>query len=408
MELRTALFLIGMIVIVFIAFVSFYRSQQQTYKLPKKMQRFGRKTENEIDPLFEPRQGPLLAKKSTIAESTVSAPAETSRVEKPAADTDDVELKTEEEADPAPAPLVVDEHDNDDPATLALDLQPSKRMLDQSPQKAIEYVALIRGAESISRDQALGVYRQHEYTMEKPNRIFGFNIANGLWRDLEQEDQTSEYRDICLTIQMVDPDGPVTESELHRFQQMSLEVAEELDRPILFSMDFDEGIACAKDLNRFRKEMDVILIASIIARSEHGLTTAHIHREAEKLGLRYSNEKIYERIRMNADNQADVMFSMANMFKPGYILKDDTDSHTSGLTLFLRLVSVNNPVDVYTDMIKTATTLAKRLNAILVDQETRPITESMTISQTKAIMKIAASMEAREIPAGSELARRLF
>ena len=154
--------------------------------------------------------------------------------------------------------------------------------------------------------------------------------------------------------------------------------------------------------------MDRILIVSLIARSENGLTMAAIHREAEKLGLRYSEEKIYERVRINADNQAEVLFSMANMFKPGDLVKDDQDIKTSGLTLFMRLVSVTSPVDVYTDMIKTARSLANRLNAILVDQETRPVNESMIMSETKAIMKIAVSMDAREIPAGSNLARRLF
>lgn len=396
MELRTALFLIGMIVIVIIAFISYHRSRQQTYKLPKKMHRFGHKNDDEVDPLFEPRQGPLITPKSSLNEKRVS------KIE----ESDEVNYQNNQEIDPAP--LVIDGSDRGEPESLTLNLQPSNQMVDQGPQKAIEYVALIRGAEPITRDRVLGVYRQHEYTMEKPNRIYGFNIANGLWRNLEQEEQSSEYRDICLTIQMADPEGPVSEPELHRFSQMSLEVAEELDRPIVFSMDFDEGIACAQELDRFRKEMDTIPIVSIIARSEHGLTMAAIHREAEKLGLRYSEEKIYERIRMNADHQVDVLFSMANMFKPGELVKDDSDIHTGGLTLFMRLVSVTSPVDVYTDMVKTATSLAKRLNAILVDQETHPVNESMTVSQTKAIMKIAGSMDARNIPAGSGLARRLF
>ncbi len=396
MELRTALFIIGMLVIVFIAFISFHRSQQQSYKLPKKMHRFGRKNDDEVDPLFEPRQGPLTAPK----------PLSNEKREPRIAEADEINIQNNQKVEPAP--LVIEEADTGKPESLTLDLQPSMKVVDQSPQKAIEYVALIRGAETITRDQALGVYRQHEYTMEKPNRIFGFNIANALWRDLEQEEQSSEYRDICLTIQLADPAGPVSESELHRFSQMSLEVAEELDRPVIFSMDFDEGIAHALELDRFRKDVDSILIISLIARSESGFTMAAIHREAEKLGLRYSEEKIYERIRINADNQAEVLFSMANMFKPGELVKDDQDRHTSGLTLFMRLVSVNSPVDVYTDMIKTARSLANRLNAILVDQETRPVNESMIMSETKAIMKIAVSMDAHEIPAGSSLARRLF
>jgi hypothetical protein len=291
---------------------------------------------------------------------------------------------------------------------MQLDLQPAEDNKDQGPDKAIDFVALIQGKEPITRDRALAVYRQHEYKMEKRSGIFGFNIANGLWRDLEQEEQSAEFRDICLTIQMADQEGAVSESELHRFSQMGLEVAEELDRRILFSMDHDEALAYARDLDLFRKEMDIILVVSLVARSDKGLKMQSIHREAKKLGLVYSKDKIYQRIRLNTDNRKEVLFSMANMFKPGELPLDDDDMHTSGLTFFMRFVAVPGPVDVYMDMINTATTLGKRLNCILVDQETRPVSESMTVSQTKAISKMTGRMDARHIPAGSELAKRLF
>ena len=395
MELRTALFIIGMVVIVFIAFISFHRSQQKPYKLPRNIHKYGRSSGDEVDPLFEPRKGP----------ESSARPVLKMKKEPVIQDADDIEQPGT--VNIAPAPLVMDEQ-SDEAGIMELDLQPSEKAIDNGPQKEIEYVALIRGADPITRDQALGVYRQHEYTMEKRNGIFGFNIHNGLWRNLEHEDQTSEYRDICLTIQLADYNGPVSESELHRFSQMSLEVAEELARPIIFSMDFDEALAEAVDLDRFRKELDVIPVVSIVARSEHGLTMTAIHRESEKLGLAYGEDHIYHRIRKNADNQTDVLFSMANMFKPGDLPKHDVDLHTSGLTFFMRLSTVSKPVDVYKDMIETATTMAKRLNCILVDQETHPVTESMTMSQTKSIMKMTRRMESRSIPAGSDLAKRLF
>ncbi|MGB5765565.1 MAG: cell division protein ZipA C-terminal FtsZ-binding domain-containing protein [Arenicellales bacterium] len=395
MELRTALFIIGMVVIVFIAFISFHRSQQKPYKLPRNIHKYGRSSGDEVDPLFEPRKGPESSARPVLKVKKEPVIQGAGDIEQPGT------------VNIAPAPLVMDEQ-SDEAGIMELDLQPSDKAIDNGPQKEIEYVALIRGADPITRDQALGVYRQHEYTMEKRNGIFGFNIHNGLWRNLEHEDQTSEYRDICLTIQLADYKGPVSESELHRFSQMSLEVAEELARPIIFSMDFDEALAEAVDLDRFRKELDVIPVVSIVARSEHGLTMTAIHRESEKLGLAYGEDHIYHRIRKNADNQTDVLFSMANMFKPGDLPKHDVDLHTSGLTFFMRLSTVSKPVDVYKDMIETATTMAKRLNCILVDQETRPVTESMTMSQTKSIMKMTRRMESRSIPAGSDLAKRLF
>jgi FtsZ-interacting cell division protein ZipA len=395
MELRTALFIIGVIVVALIAFISYYRAQQQPYKLPRKMRRFSRHEDDGVDPLFEPRKGPAGMQQPVddVPGDTSVAPAE--------------EVVSREDSVEA-VPLARDDIEEDASPTLQLDLQPSEKKVEQGPEKSIEYVALIRGADTISRDRALSVYRMHEYKMEKRNSIFGFNIASGLWCDLEREEQTAEFRDICLSIQLDDHTGPVSESELHRFSQMSLEVAEELDRPIIFSMDFDEALGQANDLDQFRKEMDVIFVISLVARSDNGLKLPAIHREAEKQGLVYGKDKIYQRIRLNADNETEVMFSMANMFKPGELPKDDDSIHTSGLTFFMRFVAVPNPVDIYVDMVNTATSMAKKLNCILVDQETRPLNESMTTSQTKSISKMVGRMDARQIPAGSELAKRLF
>ena len=395
MELRTALFIIGMVVIVFIAFISFYRSQQKPYKLPRNIPKYKGNRGDEVDPLFEPRKGPEPSASPLV------------KVKKEPLIQGNDDIGQNESAEVAPAPLVIDEQ-SDEPATMELDLQPAEKSVVTRGRAINLCVALIRGADPITRDQALGVYRQHQCTSTTVRAVFGFNITNGLWRNLEHEDQASEYRDICLTIELTDYNGPVSESELHRFSQMSLEVAEELDRPILFSMDFDEALAEAVDLDRFRKELDIIPVVSVVARSEHGLTMTAIHRESEKLGLAYGEDKIYHRIRKNTDNQTDVLFSMANMFKPGDLPKHNVDKHTSGLTFFMRLPTVSKPVDVYNDMVETASTLAKRLNCILVDQETHPINESMTMSQTKSIVKMTSRMDSRGIPAGSEQAKRLF
>lgn len=433
MDLRSALFIIGLVIIVIIAVLTYRKAHSKPFSLKH---RSGRDEfqlgpdQDDIDPLFAPGASASRAEMDmTVDPGVVIDPAPH---EIPV--NEDVDMALNEGTsyspvqDPDPAPAGITESTEDLPvlepvqidetaagavqdtggATMNLDLQAAPPRRDHRPEKAIDYVALIRGSEPIRRDQALGVYRQHEYHMEKPSYIYGFNIGNGLWCDLEQEPESGEYRDICLAIQMANTDGAISDSELHRFSQMSLAVAEELERPILFSLDHDEALAYARDLDKFCAATDLLVIFNLIARSERGFSMRAIHREAEKIGLVYSIDRIYQKIHVDATGGTEVLYSLANMYKPGVLSLDDDAANTSGLSLFMQVPTIHKPADVYSGMIEDIALLAKRLNGILVDQERRPLNEDGLGKIHRTITDISRRMESRGITPGGQIAHRLY
>ena len=431
MELRSALFVIGLVVIVIIAVITYRKAHSKPFSLKGRSGKDDFLLEphtGEVDPLFAPGAS---ASRADIDMSMAST-AETAEdyLHIPVNEDVDVAL-TERNADSqitgeqvtmhepdAEMPVLTAVKAADDPvvepvpaeqgSTLDLELQAQPARRDHRPEKSIDYVALIRGSEPIKRDQALGVYRQHEYHMEKPSYIYGFNIINGLWCDLEHEQATGEYRDICLAIQLADAEGSISDSELHRFSQMSLAVAEELERPILFSLDHDEALAYARDLDRFCAETDLLVIFNLIARSERGFSMRAVHREVEKLGLVYSEDSIYQKVHIDAEGHTEVLYSLANMYQPGILSKDHDAPNTSGLSLFMQVTSISNPAGVYSDMIENIALLARRLNGVLVDQERRPLNEDGLSKIHRKIVDIARRMESRGIPPGGQIAHRLY
>ena len=46
----------------------------------------------------------------------------------------------------------------------------------------IEFGAVISGENPVTRDEALGIFRQHEYELEKPLRILARSVETGEWR----------------------------------------------------------------------------------------------------------------------------------------------------------------------------------------------------------------------------------
>jgi FtsZ-interacting cell division protein ZipA len=434
MELRSALFVIGLVVVVIIAIITYRKAHSKPFSLKDRSGKDDFLLEphtGEVDPLFAPGASASRADieltmnpDADPEEDLVSIPlnedvdeALTEGITEPPLVADqyerDVVIAPEAEAplqtpvetvnEPVAKPVAAEQGSTRD---LEPQSQPPKR--DHRPEKSIDYVALIRGSQPIRRDQALGVYRQHEFQMEKASYLYGFNIVSGLWCDLENEQASGEYRDICLAIQMADAEGSISDSELHRFSQMSLAVAEELERPIIFSLDHDEALAYARDLDRFCADTDLLVIFNLIARSERGFSMRAVHREVGKLGLAYSADNIYQKVHVDADGHTEILYSLANMYKPGTLTKDPDASNTSGLSLFMQVTTTNNPAGVYSDMIEDIALLAKRLNAVLVDQERRPLNEVGLSKIHRKIVDIARRMESRGIQPGGQIAHRLY
>ncbi len=295
-------------------------------------------------------------------------------------------------------------------ATMPLDLDPGlpPQLQEQLPDDKIDFVAWLPEGKPIVRDTALGIYRQHEYLLEKRHRIFGLNVSRNIWRDLEKEPATGEYSDIKVAIQIVDRSGTIDESELNKFTQLGLRLAEALGRPIKFSMTFDEALEKAGRLEELYSTYDVLAIVNIVAAADAGFHGRAVEREAKKQGMQFGNMNIFHKKNPKARGCRH-LYSLANLYKPGEFNLDEFDSfRTSGLSLFMNIPCTHNPPRVFVDMVKTGKNLCRALGGTLMDPDNKVLDDAALGRISQQIERIATGMAQQDIPPGGETAVRLF
>ena len=270
----------------------------------------------------------------------------------------------------------------------------------------IEFVARIPGSNMIRRDTALGLYRQHEYELKKPHRIFGLSHPGRVWVNLEQAPANAMFTDFGITIQLVDRGGPILESELTRFTQIVLRFSEVFGRRFKFSMEVDEALRHAKEVDDLCKKYDSLAILNVLTR-EAGFRHTDIDKHARELGMRMSRRRIYQKVSREGDH-VNHMYSLANLYGDGAFEEGPDTTTTGGITLFMNIPSTRDPGNVFNDMVADAKELCRRLNGKLVDQNKRGMTENGIEAIHKQIERIASDMRRDGIEPGGMIASLLF
>lgn len=276
------------------------------------------------------------------------------------------------------------------------------------PDAKIDFTITLPGKGPVKRNRALGIYKQNEYLLERPRSIYGLGYKTGLWSDLSTDTEYAQYGDIALALQLVDSRGAVGESELNTFVQLSLKLADELQRPTKLSTSIEEALARAQALDVFCNANDVLASVDIVAKNKGGFSGRAINQVATKLGMQFGKMNIYH---MKNDNQLGCrhQFSMANLFAPGEFNPETMNTlKTHGLTLFMSVPCAYQPSKVFERMIAIAKAMCEMLDGKMQDHEKHPLTEQGLAVIRTQIDGIAADMQSHGIIPGSETAMRLF
>lgn len=300
------------------------------------------------------------------------------------------------------------------PLDLSLSLQDPDVLVAQGgnrqnmPDETVDYVVTLPGKGPVTRDTALGVYRQHEYLLEKPRHIYGLGYKTGLWSNLETDTEHAQYRSIALSVQMVDTKGPIGESELNTFTQLTLKLADALQRPTKFSMPFDDALERARELDEFCETNDVLASINILANGPTGFNGRAIDQAARLSGLQFGAMNIYHKKNDQALGCRH-LFSLANLYQPGEFDPVKVDRfRTQGLTLFMNVPCAYQPGRVFEQMAQIAKALCEKLDGRLEDHDHHPLTDQGLMVIRTQIERLTAEMTNRGIIPGSATAMRLF
>lgn len=300
-------------------------------------------------------------------------------------------------------------------ATMALDLDSGlkrsrrKRVARPSaPDENVDFVMTLPGEQPAGRDLALGIYKEYEYRIAKWHKLYGTNLNTGQWTELEQDAASAVYRDLAISIQLVDDKGPVDESSLNAFAQVGLKLADALQRPTRFSLPFETALERALDLQKFCDTYDVIAALNVAAPEGRVFRGRDIESHAQRLGMQFGARRIFH-MKSQATPGCRHLFSMANMLQPGEFSAENWDALvTPGVTFFMSVPCAHRPAQTFERMAETARLLAESLGGQLLDQDRRPLDDGGLDVIQQQIEEIEGKMLAFGIVPGSEGALRLF
>ena len=270
----------------------------------------------------------------------------------------------------------------------------------------IDYWARVPGSEPVTCHDVLSVYRRHELDLEHPHLIYGRSYPSNVWVDLEEASSIDRFSDLVVSVQMVDRRGPVTESELTRTNSLVYELAEELNRKFQFDMTVEEAIDQALRLDHFCQRHDVLVIVNIAAQEGSEFAGNDIQRIAERSRMQIGDLGMFHFLDPRTGHSR---FTMANRFEPGnFDLTALKTFSTRGLTLFMSMPRVPDPLSVFDEMIAVAQYAASELSGELRDPDGGKIGESGVEKIRQQVTDIGELFHRVGIVPGSEEALRLF
>lgn len=272
----------------------------------------------------------------------------------------------------------------------------------------IDFVIHLPGEQPVARNAALGVFKQHEYKLNKARHLYGQHYQTSHWSDLQLDSSHTQYGDLTLAIQLVDPRGPVDESELNTFTQLGLQLADALHRPTKLPQTFEQGLARARELQQFCDTYDVIAGIHVVPDGATAFAGRAIEMAARHAGLELDAMNIFH-LKNEVAPGSRHLFSMANLHESSAFDPAAWDTfETGGLTLFMSVPCVYHPGAVFDKMVAAAKEMADTLGGRLQDQNRRPLTDKGIAVIHHQIEEIEEKMRAFGIPPGSETALKLF
>lgn len=263
------------------------------------------------------------------------------------------------------------------PAPASQPLAPA--MLDER----IDYIAAIEFAAPLSGERAAALAAGFE--SGRTIGCDGFNTAARAW---EAPVAGSEYRKVRIGLQITDRGGPVRESDLAEFRQAVEALASESGAAVTWA-GVHNPLANSVELDAFCAEVDVQIGISLVAASTFAETK--FRGLAEANGFVREDDGVFRR---RDDN--------------GLELLTLRQSAPAAVSMMLDVPRVPRESAAFGLMAHCARTLAKGLDARIVDDNQRVLDDAMLAKIGQGVAGIHGRMEAAGMPAGGPLALRLF
>jgi FtsZ-interacting cell division protein ZipA len=403
-ELQISLIAIGIIVVMGVVFFNWM--QQRRYRRGAE-EAFGPKHEDvllreaisgeqneRIEPqldkgfLQEPRMQPSGESTEKPAEGPTEEPIE-EPIEEPA--------EAAEIAQPKLEPVIGSAR-----AITAVERE-SAPLEEDNSQESVDYIIEIRSERPIMNSNMAEVL-QRKFDFSKPVRWLGQRSSEAFWEEITTEaNGKGGYTHLRGCLQLADRAGPVSEVSLSEFRDMAENFATHVAAAVNCP-NIHKAYARAILLDEFCTQVDVMVGINIISKDNSVFTGAKIRVLAEASGFKLGAEGLFH----YRDENNAILFSLGN-YEPSPFLPGSVRTLTTrGITFLLDIPGVANGEAVFGQMMHLAGILTDNLGGIMVDDNRIPLSDSGIRKIKQQLIAIQSTMLSRNIPAGGEIALRLF
>jgi hypothetical protein len=267
----------------------------------------------------------------------------------------------------------------------------------------VDYVTGISSEKKIE-SSSLGLLLQRKFDFSKPVRWFGSRGAETSWEEITAETSgKASYFNLRGCLQLADRAGPISEVHLSEFRDMAENFAAGIGASASCP-DVRKAYAQALALDEFCSEVDVMIGISIISRDGGRLTGAKIRVVAEASGMKLGADGMFS----SRDENNATLFSLANLEPQPFLANTLRTLTTYGVTFLLDVPRVPSGGTVFEQMVRVADAFADSVGGILVDDNRVPLSAAGIDKIKQQLLAIESIMVGHHIPAGSEVALRLF
>lgn len=264
----------------------------------------------------------------------------------------------------------------------------------------VDFVATITPAESFQSDDSARFVASFE-GFGRMVRLLGLNRLTGQAEPLEEGRQG--YAKFFAALQLVNRSGAVSAADLDDFCRRVQDFAAGLGASASFPNKAD-AMSRAGTLDEFCASVDVLIGVNVVTGNGDMLPATKIRAIAESNGLKLKADGAFHA--MNDDGVT--LFTLSNFDPTPFSPDSFRHMTTHGVTLLLDVPKVALGLRVFDQMLLQARQIAHTLNAVLVDDNRRPLTDNGIAKIKSQLATIYTKMDAAGIAPGSERATRLF
>jgi len=293
--------------------------------------------------------------------------------------------------------------------TLGTTIEKPKAKVFKADANAIEIVSKIYGDESIVRDKVLSTYRKFDYLFTRHLGIFGKNTLTQVWEDIEQAGQDDQFTEIAISLQLADKTGAMTRKESNTFSTLALQMADELNKKMEFSMDLDESVDRGRMLDELARQYDAMVVCNIIPKRRKGFRSTDVKSCTKDLKMLPANNGVFGRF-AKIDGSNTLRYSLALADKNGDFISTSTRDpfQVEEIVLFMNVPVVSSPVEAFELMIQDARKLGAWMDGKLVDKNANNMTTKTLEKIIEQIAMIEKEMRLDGLIPGSGICKKLF